>query len=47
MSVFLHSPTNLQEPIEFISETIAWVKRCKIDYSNLIIEGDVYCVDWP
>ena len=43
----LYCPTNLQERIEFISENIAWVKRSKIDGNNLIIGGDMNCVDWP
>ena len=43
----LYCPTNLQERIEFINENIAWVKRYKIDGKNLIVGGDMNCVDWP
>ncbi len=45
--VNLYCPTSLPERIEFLRNCIEWIHVNAKDDSNLIIGGDVNCVDWP
>ena len=45
--VNIYCPTNQQERPACLYESLKWISKYKNNIGNLIVGGDVNCVDWP